>query len=247
MWAVVVPEAKVSVPDAATKSSMGVAGSPVWLTAVVQGTVTVRPLAVSRVTVKRIVAPSVAPESPILSCANGSSSAMVPTPVPSSRVASVGSASRSQNVSVCSSRASSGTATVTVADVARAGIVSLPATASKSWPGIAAASPPKGSTTAEYPTVTGCVDERLNPTVNVAVEPSAATGASETDTAGRASSSRISTDASSSPSSARLLGEASTSRNVSGSSTTSSLTSATDTVLASSPAAKVSVCAVAAM
>ena len=68
--------------------------------------------------------------------------------MPSSTVASVGSASRSQNVSVCSSRASSGSGTVTVAEVLRAGIVNLPVTASKSWPGIAAASPPKGSTTA---------------------------------------------------------------------------------------------------
>ena len=77
--------------------------------------------------------------------------------------------------------------------------------------------------------------------MNDAVEPSVRVAASVTDTVGRPSSSRISTVASPSPSSALLPGDESTSPNVSAGSATSSLISATDTVLTVSVAANVSV------
>ena len=92
----------------------------------VHGTVTVRPLkGVSR-TSKLTGAPSVAPASAMAISGSGSSSAMVPVAVPSTMVAPVGSARRSQNVSVCSSRASPSSGTVTVASVARAAKVTVP-------------------------------------------------------------------------------------------------------------------------
>ena len=62
----------------------------------------------------------------MLTAGSGSSSLMVAVAVPSTMVAPVGLESRSQNVSVFSSKESCNNGTVTVVEVARAATVAVP-------------------------------------------------------------------------------------------------------------------------
>ena len=110
---VVWPGVKVSVPLAAC-SRPGRTAVPL---AVAESTVTVRPLAVLRLTVKVAVTvpvlPSVTVTSLIESVGSGSSSVMVPTPWPSAIVALIGLVRLTKKVSLASSSRSPLTRTVT--------------------------------------------------------------------------------------------------------------------------------------
>ena len=123
------PGAKVSVPLPAVKSAGGVADPP----AVAHCTVTVFPLAPFSDTVKLAgTSPSTTPVSPIESAGAGSSSVIVPRPLPSPIVPPDGADSVTVNVSSASSRTSPLTSTVTVLLVSPAAKVTVPPPAVKS-------------------------------------------------------------------------------------------------------------------